>query len=44
MYEITCTECGRVGFHPSRTAAESKAERHQRETAHAVTVATMDEV
>jgi len=28
MYEINCEECGRIGFHPSRTAAEGKAERH----------------
>lgn len=28
MYEINCEECGRIGFHPSRTAAEMKAERH----------------
>lgn len=44
MYEITCASCGQVGFHPSRTAAESRAEQHQRETAHEVTVVTMDEV
>lgn len=28
MYEIHCEACGRIGFHPSRTAAESRAERH----------------
>lgn len=32
MYEITCDECGRIGFHPSRVAAEARAERHAEST------------
>lgn len=33
MYEIHCDECGRIGFHPSRVAAETRAERHIESTA-----------
>ncbi len=44
MYEISCTECGRIGFHPSRVGAESQAERHQDETDHGVAVHAMDGV
>lgn len=44
MYEIDCEDCGRVGFHPSRTAAESRAERHQDETDHECAVVTMTDV
>jgi hypothetical protein len=44
MYEIDCTECGRVGFHPSRVAAASRAERHQDDTGHAVSIGTIDDV
>lgn len=28
MYVINCEDCGRIGFHPSRTGAESRAETH----------------
>ena len=44
MYEITCENCGRVGFHPSRVAAESRAETHQDETGHPVAVVEMTDV
>ncbi|MEF8814142.1 MAG: hypothetical protein V5A55_10035 [Halovenus sp.] len=44
MYEITCESCGQVGFHPSRVAAESRAESHMDQTGHAVEVVGMDEV
>lgn len=44
MYEISCTECGRIGFHPSRVAAESRAEHHEADTEHGVTVYVMDDV
>ena len=42
MYEITCDDCGQVGFHPSRIAAESRAETHTHETGHDCSVTTMD--
>lgn len=42
MYEVVCEECGQIDFHPSRTAAESKAERHQDETEHTLSIETMD--
>ncbi|WP_256558650.1 hypothetical protein [Natronomonas marina] len=42
MYEISCTECGRIGFHPSRVAAQSRAERHEADTDHGVSVGVMD--
>jgi uncharacterized OB-fold protein len=38
MYEITCESCGKVGFHPSRVAAESRAETHVSESDHDVSV------
>lgn len=41
MYEIRCEQCERIGFHPSRIGAESKAERHQQETGHQVSVVSM---
>lgn len=44
MYEIRCTTCGRIGFHPSRVAAESRAEQHTADTEHGVTVDVMDDV
>lgn len=34
MYEIDCDECGRVGFHPSRLAAEARASTHNEKTGH----------
>lgn len=34
MYEILCAECEKIGFHPSRIGAESRAEGHQDETGH----------
>jgi uncharacterized OB-fold protein len=43
MYEITCESCGRVGFHPSRVAAESRAETHANDTGHECSVTTMDD-
>lgn len=44
MYEITCRNCGRVGFHPSRVAAESRAQRHLEVTGHACNVAEMADI
>jgi len=44
MYEIACEECGRIGFHPSRVAAESRAETHMDESEHSVSVLEMGEV
>ena len=44
MYEIECDSCGRVGFHPSRIAAESRAETHIDNTGHTVNVREMTEV
>ena len=44
MYEIACEKCGRIGFHPSRVAAESRAETHINETSHSVSVLKMGEV
>jgi len=41
MYEIQCETCGRVGFHPSRVGAESRAERHVEETGHDCAVQEM---
>lgn len=43
MYEITCNDCGRIGFHPSRIAAESRAETHVHDTGHDCTVDPMDD-
>lgn len=34
MYEIRCNNCGRVGYHPSRTGAEVHAQSHFEETGH----------
>lgn len=42
MYEITCENCGRVGFHPSRVAAESRAETHIDDTGHSCAVVEME--
>jgi hypothetical protein len=42
MYEITCSECGDIGFHASRIGAESRAERHSDETDHETTVGPME--
>lgn len=43
MYEIQCGECGRIGFHPSRVAAESRAETHMDETDHEVSITRMED-
>lgn len=43
MYEIQCDECGKVGFHPSRLGAESRAEVHVGETGHSCDIAPMDD-
>jgi hypothetical protein len=43
MYEIHCEDCGRIGFHPSRVAAESRAETHVTETGHGCEVTEMDQ-
>lgn len=42
MYEIHCSSCGEIGFHPSRIGAESRGERHAEETDHTCTVRVMD--
>lgn len=42
MYEINCDRCGQLGFHPSRIAAESRAESHADDTGHDCSVQTMD--
>lgn len=34
MYEIACDQCGRVGSHPSRLAAEARADTHSQKTGH----------
>ena len=44
MYEIVCEECGKIGFHPSRVAAESRAEIHKNDNEHPVDVTEMGEV
>ncbi len=44
MYEILCADCGRIGIHPSRIGAETKAEHHVDETAHDCTIEAMEEV
>ena len=41
MYEVHCQECGRVGFHPSRTGAELKASSHVDETSHHCSIREM---
>ena len=43
MYVINCAACGRVGFHPSRVGAESRADSHVDETGHDTTVRQVDE-
>jgi hypothetical protein len=43
MYEITCDDCGRLGFHPSRVAAKSRAETHADDTDHACSVSPMED-
>jgi hypothetical protein len=42
MYEIRCEICGKVGFHPSRVAARSRAETHESEHGHACCIGAMD--
>lgn len=44
MYEINCADCGQIGFHPSRVAAESRAETHSHRTDHSCQVVPMDNV
>lgn len=44
MYEIHCADCGRIGFHPSRIGAETKAEQHVDETDHECRIEAMEEV
>lgn len=43
MYEIVCESCGKIGFHPSRVAAESRAETHIDDTGHDTKVVQMDD-
>lgn len=42
MYEINCDDCGRIGFHPSRVGAESRADIHTDETHHDCSVVPME--
>jgi hypothetical protein len=44
MYEIHCDECGRIGIHPSRIGAETKAEHHTDETGHDCRIEAREEV
>lgn len=44
MYEIVCEDCGKIGFHPSRIAAESRAETHIDDTGHETSVVQMEDV
>ena len=44
MYEIMCEDCGKIGFHPSRIAAESRAETHIDDTGHSCSIAEMGDV
>ncbi|MFP4626355.1 MAG: hypothetical protein ACLFNI_07155 [Natronomonas sp.] len=44
MYEIYCESCARIGFHPSRVAAESRAETHADETGHNCSIRVMEDV
>ena len=44
MYEINCEACGSIGFHPSRVAAESRAETHIDDTGHDCSIAEMTDV
>lgn len=43
MYEIVCESCGKLGFHPSRVGAESRAEGHVDDTGHDCLVVEMGE-
>ena len=43
MYEIRCEDCGRIGFHPSRLGAETRAEGHTNETGHECRIEVMEE-
>lgn len=43
MYEINCDNCGRIGFHPSRVGAKSRADVHNHETNHDCKVVPMDD-
>lgn len=42
MYEIRCGACGKIGFHPSRIGAESRAESHTDNTGHSCNVLVME--
>lgn len=44
MYEITCERCGKIGIHPSRVGAESRAKNHTEETGHSCEVVEMAEL
>ncbi|WP_436934301.1 hypothetical protein [Halovenus marina] len=44
MYEFNCDVCGRVGFHPSRVAAQTMAKAHIEETGHTVEVVEFEGV
>ena len=44
MYEIDCDQCGRVGFHPSRLAAEARANTHNAKTGHDSAIKPMENV
>jgi hypothetical protein len=44
MYKIVCEDCGQIGFHPSRVAAESRAETHVDDTGHEASVVQMEDV
>lgn len=43
MYEIICQQCGQIGFHPSRTGAESRADVHYDEFGHQCRITSMAE-
>jgi hypothetical protein len=43
MYEINCDDCGRIGFHPSRVGAQSRADTHTHETKHDCKVLPMED-
>jgi hypothetical protein len=42
MYEIHCEDCDVIGFHPSMTAAEARAETHVHKTGHTCSVEPME--
>jgi hypothetical protein len=44
MYEIQCETCGEIDFHPSRVAAESRAEGHVDDTGHRVDIVEMKRI